>query len=168
VDFAPLAVAIALMWKVVDFVKLLRVRDWNGVVTQAAVWGAGVGTTFLLAHTDFSSGIKIADLPLASLNASTLVLLGLSLGSTASVLYDGKRALDRSDSAAMPGLLSGEVPIVPPATVDADDSGEIGALLLVIILLALLFGGLGFALHVLWWVALICLVVFFVGLLTLS
>jgi hypothetical protein len=34
---------------------------------------------------------------------------------------------------------------------------------LVVLLLALLLGGLGFAVHVLWWIALIVLVVWLVG-----
>ena len=35
--------------------------------------------------------------------------------------------------------------------------------LLIVLLLAVLLGGLGFALHVLWWIALIVLVVWLVG-----
>jgi hypothetical protein len=35
--------------------------------------------------------------------------------------------------------------------------------LLVVLLLALLLGGLGFAVHVLWWIAIIVLVVWLVG-----
>jgi hypothetical protein len=37
------------------------------------------------------------------------------------------------------------------------------ALILLVLLLALLFGGLGFALHALWWVAVIVAVVWLVG-----
>lgn len=37
------------------------------------------------------------------------------------------------------------------------------ALLLVVLLLAILLGGLGFAVHVLWWIALIVLVVWLLG-----
>jgi hypothetical protein len=37
------------------------------------------------------------------------------------------------------------------------------AVLLIVLLLALLLGGLGFAVHVLWWIALIVLVVWLVG-----
>ncbi len=36
-------------------------------------------------------------------------------------------------------------------------------LILVILILALLLGGLGFAIHALWWIALIVLVVWLVG-----
>ena len=37
------------------------------------------------------------------------------------------------------------------------------AILLLVLLLALILGGLGFAVHVLWWIALIVLVVWLVG-----
>ena len=37
------------------------------------------------------------------------------------------------------------------------------ALILVVLLLALLLGGLGFAIHVLWWIALIVLVIWLLG-----
>lgn len=37
------------------------------------------------------------------------------------------------------------------------------ALILLVLLLALILGGLGFAVHVLWWVALVVLVLWLVG-----
>jgi len=37
------------------------------------------------------------------------------------------------------------------------------ALILLVLLLALLLGGLGFAVHILWWIALIVLIVWIVG-----
>ncbi|MCO5970261.1 MULTISPECIES: hydrophobic protein [Actinoallomurus] len=37
------------------------------------------------------------------------------------------------------------------------------ALLLVVLVLALLLGGLGFAVHVLWWIALVVLVLWLLG-----
>jgi hypothetical protein len=40
---------------------------------------------------------------------------------------------------------------------------QLMALILVVLLLALLLGGLGFAVHVLWWIALIVLVVWLLG-----
>lgn len=117
-DFAPLLVAVALIWKLVDFAKALRVRDIDAIGTQLSVWIAGVVVTFLLAATDFASGITIGDLNLDALNWASLLLLGLSIGSTGSVAYDFKRALDSSDSAAQPSLVTGQVPLVPPVTAD--------------------------------------------------
>ena len=37
------------------------------------------------------------------------------------------------------------------------------ALILIVLLLALLLGGLGFAIHILWWIALVVLVVWILG-----
>jgi hypothetical protein len=37
------------------------------------------------------------------------------------------------------------------------------ALILLVLLLALLLGGLGFAIHILWWIALIVLIVWVLG-----
>lgn len=101
-DFAPLLVAAALIWKIVDFVKYLRARDVDSCITQASVWLAGVVVVFLLAATDYASGIRIGDLDLDALNGWSLLLLGLSMGSTASVFVDAKKAVDNTDSAAVP------------------------------------------------------------------
>lgn len=119
-DFAPLLAAIALIWKLVDFAKHVRVRDTDAVVAQVAVWAAGVGVMFLLRETDFAGGVEIAGASLSALNWASVLLVGLSVGSTASAAYDIKRAIDNSDSAAQPSLVTGRVPITPPATYDAD------------------------------------------------
>lgn len=123
-DFIPLATAVALMWKLVDFVKHCRVRDVNAIVTQLAVWGAGVVVTFLLASSDWGDKVPVGGHQLDKLNVASLVLFGLSLGATASVGYDFKRAFDGSDSSAMPSLVTGDVPVVPPPTVDSDTPGD--------------------------------------------
>lgn len=102
-DFAPLLAAIALTWKIVDFVKYLRARNVDAVATQAGVWFAGVAVMLLLAATDFAEGITIGNLALGDLNRASLILLGLSIGSSASVLVDAKRAVDNTDSAVVPG-----------------------------------------------------------------
>lgn len=101
-DFAPLLAAIALIWKIVDFVKYLRARDGEAAITQAAVWAAGVGVIFLLAETNYADGIVLGDLALGAMNAASLLLIGLSMGSSASVLVDFKKAVDNTDSAAVP------------------------------------------------------------------
>lgn len=126
-EFVPMLAALALAWKIVDWLKQLRVRDWNAVVTQTAVWGAGVLVVFLLAHSDFASGITVGDLNLDALNGWSLALVGLNIGSLGSVAYDYKRALDSSDSAAQPSLVTGDVPVVPPPTVDADAKNDNGS-----------------------------------------
>jgi hypothetical protein len=51
-----------------------------------------------------------------------------------------------------------------PVELNADKRGiKRMALVLLVLLLALLLGGLGFAIHILWWIALIVLVVWVLG-----
>lgn len=107
-DFIPLVAAVALIWKIVDFVKYVRARHTDAVITQAAVWAAGVLVMLLLANTDFASEVAIAGTQLGNLNWASLVLIGLSVGSSASVLVDAKKAVDNSDSAAVPSLYVGK------------------------------------------------------------
>jgi lysylphosphatidylglycerol synthetase-like protein (DUF2156 family) len=43
------------------------------------------------------------------------------------------------------------------------EGNQLMALILLVLLLALLLGGLGFAVHILWWIALIVLIVWILG-----
>lgn len=106
-DFVPLVAAVALIWKAVDFVRYLRARDVDSALTQTVVWLVGVGVTFLLAATNYAGGIVIGDVTLGLMNWQSLLLVGLSLGSSASALVDVKKAIDNTDSAAVPGRASG-------------------------------------------------------------
>jgi hypothetical protein len=102
-DFVPLLAATALIWKAVDFVRFIRARDTDSALTQLVVWAVGVAVTFLLAGTNYADGIVIGDLSLGRANWESLLLIGLSLGSSASALVDFKRAIDNTDSARVPG-----------------------------------------------------------------
>lgn len=112
-SFVPLVAALALVWKLVDFAKQVRVKDVDAVVTQLVTWVAGVVVTFILASSDFGDGIQVAHNALGRLNGWSLVLVGLTIASTGSVGYDFKRAVDRTDSAAQPSLVSGWLPVDP-------------------------------------------------------
>lgn len=104
-DFVPALAMIALIWKVVDFFKGITNKDWNAVITQLVVWGAGVAVVVLYAQTVWSAGIAIGDQTLATLNFASLVAVGLAAGAAASTAFDLKKALDGSDSAAQPKLM---------------------------------------------------------------
>lgn len=107
-DFVPLLVIGALLKKAVDFLKYLSAKDWNGVVTQVVVWLVGIGLVWLLSASDFANGVQIGGLDLGNLNAASIVLVGLSLSSTASFVgQDLLKALDNSQTARTPELLSG-------------------------------------------------------------
>jgi hypothetical protein len=100
-EFAVLA---ALALKVTDFLKYLTNRHWNSAITQGTVWLAGVLVVFLGASADLTAGIEVFGSALGDIDAASLLLLGLGLGSTGSVAYDFKAALDNSDTAITPSL----------------------------------------------------------------
>lgn len=85
-DFTVLAVATALVWKVVSFAKFVMAGDRSKAVTQLVTWGAGIGVAFLVAASDFT--LEVAGVNLADLNAASVVLFGVALGSAASAAYD--------------------------------------------------------------------------------
>lgn len=105
-EFAPLALLGALVYKFVDFLKFVKVKDWNSSGTQAVAWLAGVLAITLFANSDFSTGIDFGGRSLASLNFVSQVVIGLSATSLFSAFYDVKRALDNTDSAKTPPLIS--------------------------------------------------------------
>ncbi len=105
-EFAPLALLGALVYKFVDFLKFVRVKDWNSAGTQAVAWLAGILAITLFANSDFSSGIDFGGQALGSLNFVSQVIVGLSATSLFSAFYDVKRALDNTDSAKTPALIS--------------------------------------------------------------
>jgi hypothetical protein len=49
------------------------------------------------------------------------------------------------------------------AAVVQKEGNQLMGIILLVLLLALILGGLGFAIHILWWIALIVLVVWLVG-----
>ncbi len=109
-EFAPLALLGALVYKFVDFLKFVKVGDWNAAGTQAIAWLAGILAITLFANSDFSAGINFGERSLGSLNFISQVVIGLSATSLFSAFYDVKRALDNSDSARTPSLISPNTP----------------------------------------------------------
>lgn len=110
---AVLALMGVLVTKVVDFARQLRARDWNAVVTQAVAWAAGVGAAFLLAASNFADKVtfdQLGGVALADLNGPSLVFVGTAVLSGFSKLVDLTKALDNSQSAAVPPLLTVAVP----------------------------------------------------------
>lgn len=107
VEFVPALALAALVLKVINLFQYLKARDVNGVGTQLSVWVAGVGALLLVAQTQFAAEIPIGELTLAQLGVWDVIFAGLSLGSTASVVYDvGYKALDNHNSAKVPTLFS--------------------------------------------------------------
>lgn len=105
---AILALMGALISKIVDFARQVRARDWNAVVTQAVAWAAGVAGAFLLAASDFADGVvfdQLGGYALSDLNGASLIFVGMAVLSAFSTLRDLTKAVDGSQSAAIPPLL---------------------------------------------------------------
>jgi hypothetical protein len=94
------ATLIALVIKVVSVVKAIG-KDTNLVLTQALTWVVGAVILSLAATADLTAGLTpIEGGPtLGELDMASIVLIGLAWASTASVVYDWKKARDNSDSA---------------------------------------------------------------------
>lgn len=104
-EFAPLVLLGALVYKFVDFLKFVKTKDWNATVTQLTAWLSGVVAITLFAHSDFGSGIDLGGFSLESLNFVSQIVVGLSATSLFSAFYDVKSALDVTDSARTPALV---------------------------------------------------------------
>ena len=94
--------------KTVSVIKALLSKDFNTPVTQLVVWVVGFVGITLAAHAQVTSALLVPGLeaPLGSLDASSLVLLAWILGSSGSFAFDFKKAVDGTDSAAEPSLLT--------------------------------------------------------------
>jgi hypothetical protein len=104
-DFVPAVAMLALVVKVIDFLRYTTNRDVNGVVTQLITWAAGIAAVTLVAHTTWANGIVVGGTALAKLGFWSQFFAGLSIASGASVVKDTLKAVDNHNTAAIPTLL---------------------------------------------------------------
>lgn len=85
-------------------------KDTNAVVTQVLVWVLGTAAIWLAGQASITENLVIDGLgienALGQLDIASVVLAGWILGSTGSFIFDFKKAVDGSDSAAEPKLLA--------------------------------------------------------------
>lgn len=108
VFLVPLAGMVALVWKVVDWLRLVANfrAERSAIVTQLAAWVGAVAVVFLYGASQFGNfTVPGTPLPLADLDAWGKLILGLAIGSTASAAVDVKQAVDGNDNASKPPLL---------------------------------------------------------------
>jgi hypothetical protein len=106
-SFTPLLAVGTLVFTFVNFLTYLRSRNWNGVLTQAIAWAAGIAAILIAAHTQFAPQLKFGGRPLSRMDWETQVFLGLIATSLLSTLNEFKKAIDNNDSAA-------KVPLIGP------------------------------------------------------
>lgn len=108
-EFLPTVAMAALVVSLINFIKYLKARDVNGIVTTLSVWIAGVVVVFLVAQTDFAAGIVVAGTALSVYNSWSLLFLGLSISTLAQFANEIRGAVDNHDSTAKPDLVGGNV-----------------------------------------------------------
>lgn len=106
-DIAPALLLATLLWKIVDLLRMLRGRNWSGVLTLLAAMLAGVIVVPLAAQSELFEQFEVNGLVLTDIDGWSQVFLGLTIASFASSLVDVKQAIDGSDSASKPPLLPG-------------------------------------------------------------
>lgn len=104
-SIAAVALIGALIYKLVDFGKLVTSKNVNGVVTQLVAWVVGVGVVFLASAADVTNKFAFNGVVLSDLDGGSKVFLGLLATSIFSAVYDLKSALDNDDSAKTAPLL---------------------------------------------------------------
>lgn len=98
----PIALMGGLLWKVVDFLKFARAKDWNAVFTMLTLWAGGLIVTFLFAESQWAN---IGILNLSDASGRDLIIFGLSATSLGAMIpFDFKKAIDQTDSAKTPPL----------------------------------------------------------------
>lgn len=112
------AALVALLKKLVDLLRQLRGGDYNGVLTQLFVFAGGIGLIWLAAASPLMGGVAVGGVTISDFDWAAKVLAGLALGASASAyILDTQKAVDNTQSAALPALFSPPVsegePVLP-------------------------------------------------------
>ena len=97
----------AFILKLVDLIKYLFQGfrgDWNGFLTLGLTWLVGFGAVFAFIQTAWGDEVKLGDQTLEDLNFWGKAVFALAAPSVAALLYDAKKAVDKTDTASTPRL----------------------------------------------------------------
>lgn len=103
--FAGIALAVN---STVSWLKTLTNRDWNGFWTHATVTAVGIGAVVLAAHASLTSDMLLPAIgrSLGSVDTASHVLLGWILSGSGKFAFKFTQAVDNSQSAAEPNLIT--------------------------------------------------------------
>lgn len=104
VGFLALAATVI---KIVGVIKALG-KDTNYVVTQVVTWVVGIAVLFLAGAASVTEGMVLPgfDMAVGAMDAASVIIAGLVLGSSGAFAYDVKKARDNSDTAVEHSLLT--------------------------------------------------------------
>lgn len=115
----PLLILLGLAFaanKIVSTLKNLTTAATRGdAITQVVVWVTSVVVLVLAANASVTEHLIVPGLSdeLGDLDLASFLVLGLIAGSSGSTVYDFKKAIDNTDSAAEPSLVKPSAPPVP-------------------------------------------------------
>ncbi len=78
--------------------------NWSSVFSQILAWAIGVATTFAVAHTDLASAFMFGNKNLGQISGGSQFLVGLAAASSIGIVYQFTKAIDSTQSAAVPSL----------------------------------------------------------------
>jgi hypothetical protein len=100
----------ALVWKVVDFLRMLfnYKTQRSGIVTQLTAWVGGIVLVVAAAHASIAKNLVLpgSTNAISTVDFASQVLLGLLIASVASTAVDIKQAVDNTDTASKPAIVS--------------------------------------------------------------
>lgn len=104
-EVMTVAALAALVVKVMTVVKSVG-KDNRAVVTQVVTWATGIGIAVLAAHAKVTSDLQVfGAFRLGDLDASSLILAGISIASLGStLLHDFPNAIDSTGSVVEPKI----------------------------------------------------------------
>lgn len=105
-DVTTLAALAALAFKVTSLAKFIVAGQFRQAITTLIPWAAAFGVLLLGAQADATAAMVLPGFSqtLGHLDVASLFLAATALGSTASVVYDFKSAIDNHDTAVEPPL----------------------------------------------------------------
>lgn len=94
--------------KMVGVIKTLKAGDKETAMSTGLLIAITIATLFLAANANSFEGWVLVDQfgPLGSMDAASIVIVGLLYGSAAAKAYDFQNAFDDKSSAAEPRLLA--------------------------------------------------------------
>lgn len=107
--------------KAYDLTKQVTNRNWHDAIAQLLAWGIGVLVVWLWSKsTIYGAAVQLpgTDTTLATADLWSIVVIGVTAGSTGGVLFsDIPKAVDRTQTAATPKLFPSDtdpLALMPP------------------------------------------------------
>jgi hypothetical protein len=118
-DLAQLVALGTVAYTLVNVIRYTLVTNWSSVFSQILAWAAGVVMTFIVAHTDLAPAFTFGSKNLSQISGGSQFLVGLAAASSISIVYQFTKAVDTTQSAAVPTLQlprRAKQPTQPPET----------------------------------------------------